>query len=104
MTTPPKILVKLLDHPTRRAILRRMLEPRAPARSPSELSKSLGVDLGTVSYHVRVLARDGGLQLHGALEGRGNIEHFYVAGSLVKAFPEFVAWTLLANVDPPPAN
>lgn len=97
---PPPILVKLLDHPKRRAILRLMLTEDASPSSPVELSKALGFSLGDAAYHVRVLANDDALTFDHFTERRGSREDFYAPGPLVKAYPDFVAAALAIN-DPP---
>lgn len=99
-TAPPAILVKLLDHPTRRAILRLMLTEDASPSSPTKLSKALGMTLTDVAYHVRVLRQDGALKFDHSTEGRGSRESFYVPGPLVKAYPDFVAAALAINDNP----
>ena len=66
-------MVKAFAHPLRLEILR-ALGSRA---SPTELSRRLGAPLGSVSYHVRVLAELGALQLVEQLPRRGAIEHYY---------------------------
>lgn len=100
LTAPPPVLVKLLDHPKRRAILRRVLTEGASPSSPTELSKALGFRLSDTAYHVRVLAGDDALILDHFTEGRGSREGFYVPGPLVKAFPDFVAAALAINDRP----
>jgi len=86
---PPPVLLKLLTSPTRCSILRIVLAERE-AISPIDLSKRLGEGLSNVSYHVHVLDRDDGLTLDHVANGRAGLKHFYVAGPLVKAYPEFV--------------
>jgi DNA-binding transcriptional ArsR family regulator len=66
-------MVKAFAHPLRLEILR-LLDSRA---SPTELSRRLGAPLGSVSYHVRVLAELGALQLVDQAPRRGAIEHYY---------------------------
>jgi DNA-binding transcriptional ArsR family regulator len=91
MSAPPPVLLKLLDHPTRRAILRIVLEDGAKPQSPKELAEQLQKELGTVAYHVRTLAKDDALELVRTKPRRGSREHFYVPGALVQAHPEVVA-------------
>lgn len=69
-------VVKALAHPLRVQILVALEERVA---SPNELSQELGVDLGSVSYHVRRLAHLGFLKQVGQTPRRGAIEHFYTA-------------------------
>ena len=66
-------MVKAFAHPLRLEILRR-LGDRA---SPTELARKMGAPLGSVSYHVRVLADMGALQLVDQAPRRGAIEHYY---------------------------
>lgn len=68
-------LLAALRHPLRRRILRAM----APEDelSPRELSKELDQPLSKVSYHVRVLADCGVLQLTRTAQVRGSTQHFY---------------------------
>lgn len=68
-------LLGALRHPLRREILRLMAE-REPT-SPRELSTTLSQPLSNVSYHVRVLASCGALELVGTKQVRGSMQHFY---------------------------
>jgi hypothetical protein len=90
---PPPILEELLANSTRRGVLRIVLAHEA-AISPTVLAERLGDPLSNVIYHVRTHVRDDGLKLDHTSNGRGSLEHFYVAGPLVLAYPEFVAATL----------
>jgi DNA-binding transcriptional ArsR family regulator len=49
--------------------------------SPNQLATELGVPLGNVSYHVRMLARLGLIKLVSRRQRRGAIEHFYKAAA-----------------------
>lgn len=69
-------LVKALSHPLRVRILA-MLDERTA--SPRELAEWLGATLGTTSYHVRVLADIGLLELVRTTQVRGAIAHHYKA-------------------------
>jgi DNA-binding transcriptional ArsR family regulator len=69
-------VIKALAHPLRVQILG-VLEQRTA--SPNELSRELGAPLGTVSYHVRELARFGLVKLVKKTPRRGAIEHHYRA-------------------------
>ena len=66
-------MVRAFAHPLRLEILG-ALGGRA---SPTDLSKRLDQPLGTVSYHVRVLADHGLLRLVEQAPRRGAIEHYY---------------------------
>jgi len=69
-------VIKALAHPLRAQILG-VLEQRTA--SPSELADELDARLGTVSYHVRELARFGLVKLVKKTPRRGAIEHHYRA-------------------------
>jgi DNA-binding transcriptional ArsR family regulator len=73
--TDPRV-VKALAHPVRAQVLA-MLGDRVA--SPNELSRELGVALGSVSYHVRRLVSLGFLELVRKTPRRGAIEHYYTA-------------------------
>jgi len=70
-------LLTALGHPLRRRILRRMTE--TDRYSPRELAEYLSEPLSNVSYHVRVLADCGALELVGTRPVRGSTQHFYRA-------------------------
>ena len=63
----------VLTHPTRIAILTHAVEPV----SPSGLAPLIGEPLGNTSYHVRILAGKGLLELVRTEPRRGALEHFY---------------------------
>jgi DNA-binding transcriptional ArsR family regulator len=71
--TDPRV-VKALAHPIRAQILG-ALEDRVA--SPNQLSRELGVSLGSVSYHVHRLVDLGFLKLVKRIPRRGAIEHYY---------------------------
>lgn len=70
-------LLTALGHPLRRQILREM--SRVDRSSPRELAESLTEPLSNVSYHVRVLADCGALELVATRPVRGSTQHFYRA-------------------------
>jgi DNA-binding transcriptional ArsR family regulator len=74
--TDPRI-IKALAHPLRLRLLTALDGREA---SPSQLSKELDVELGTVSYHVRRLHDMGLIRLVGERQQRGAVEHRYTAG------------------------
>jgi DNA-binding transcriptional ArsR family regulator len=76
-------LLKALAHPMRSALLELCLEA-AGARSPKELSGFTDQPLPHVSYHVRVLADCGAVEVVAEKPVRGSVEHFYRATPLVK--------------------
>lgn len=65
---------RALAHPLR-ARLVALLE-RAPA-SPSQLAAQVDAPVGVVSYHVRVLAGAGVVELVATAPKRGALQHFY---------------------------
>ncbi|MGI8802576.1 MAG: ArsR/SmtB family transcription factor [Solirubrobacteraceae bacterium] len=69
-------MVKALAHPIRAQVLG-VLQDRVA--SPNELSRELGVSLGSVSYHVHRLVALGFLKLVKKTPRRGAIEHYYTA-------------------------
>jgi len=64
-----------LRHPLRREILRTM--KGYERTSPRELSDILGRPLSDLSYHVRVLASCGVIELVDEAPVRGSVQHFY---------------------------
>jgi DNA-binding transcriptional ArsR family regulator len=80
MTTPSgpqeDDLFTALAHPTRRRILRRALAEKAEV-SPRGLASGLELPLARVSYHVRVLAHCGALELVRTRQTHGSNQHFY---------------------------
>jgi DNA-binding transcriptional ArsR family regulator len=71
-------LFNALGHPMRRRILREMLEDGGET-SPRELSAKLREQLSALSYHVRVLAECGAIELVRTEQTRGSTQHFYRA-------------------------
>jgi len=88
LLTDPKV-AKAMAHPLRVKLLA-LLDRREA--SPSQLSKELGVALGTVSYHVRTLHEMGFLKLVGEKRQRGAVEHYYTG---VKWVVHEDAWNAL---------
>jgi DNA-binding transcriptional ArsR family regulator len=72
----PNDLFTALGHPLRRKILRTMLNGKREA-SPRQLSTDLEEPLSALSYHVRVLAECGAIELVGTAKVRGSTQHFY---------------------------
>lgn len=74
--SPLDRVLKALNHPLRRSILR---ELAAGAGSASTLSRTFKVDLGVVSYHLnRVLAEECEvIELVDTVPRRGSIEKFF---------------------------
>jgi DNA-binding transcriptional ArsR family regulator len=71
-------LAKALSHPLRARILERLEHQTA---SPSELAQQLAAPLGNVSYHVRILAEAGLIELVRTTRRRGATEHHYRAAA-----------------------
>lgn len=69
-------LVQAVAHPIRLEVLRIFYYRTA---SPKEVAEELGISLGTVAYHVRVLKDFGCIELVGSRPVRGATEHFYRA-------------------------
>lgn len=65
-----------LAHPLRRQILREALANESEV-SPRELASNLEQPLSRLSYHVRVLAGCGALELVRTKQIRGSTQHFY---------------------------
>lgn len=68
-------LLGALSHPLRRRILRQMADGKVT--SPRELSDRMRQPLSNVSYHVRVLAGSGAINLVMTKPARGSLQHFY---------------------------
>ena len=90
--TDPK-LAKALAHPLRLRILGVLDEGIA---SPKEIAGELGASLGVVSYHVRMLAESGFLELVGTRPRRGATEHYYRAVSRPVVTSE--AWEVVPEI------
>lgn len=71
-------LFNALGHPMRRRVLRAMLDASAEI-SPRELAVALSEQLSALSYHVRVLAECGAIELVRTERIRGSTQHFYRA-------------------------
>ncbi len=69
-------LLKAISHPLRHRLLS-LLDNRTA--SPNELARELGLPLGRVSYHIRLLAELGAIELVRTEPRRGALEHFYRA-------------------------
>jgi DNA-binding transcriptional ArsR family regulator len=69
-------LLKAIAHPLRHRLLS-MLDGRTA--SPNELARELGLPLGRVSYHIRLLHDLGAIELVATEPRRGALEHFYRA-------------------------
>jgi DNA-binding transcriptional ArsR family regulator len=83
---PEEALMFLLQRPLRKQLLRLYVE-EGGMLSPKELAARTKQYLSNVSYHVRVLAEYGAVELVKTQPRRGSIEHFYKATSLVDDVP-----------------
>ncbi len=72
-------VVEALNHRLRRDVLRWIHDNGNEPTSPVSLSKTLGEDLSSVSYHVTVLLQKKALTQAGTRQRRGAMEHFYVS-------------------------
>jgi DNA-binding transcriptional ArsR family regulator len=68
-------LISALNHPLRRRILRVLASGKAA--SATDLSELLGMRLGNIAYHMKVLAELKVLWLAGTQQVRGAEERFY---------------------------
>jgi DNA-binding transcriptional ArsR family regulator len=71
-------LISAIGAPLRRRILRLLRDLDEP-RSPSEISRELGLPLGTGAYHVRVLERIGTVEKTDEQQVRGAVESLFVS-------------------------
>src|SRR3954449_3610865 len=69
-------LLRAISHPLRHRLLG-MLDGRTA--SPNMLARELGLPLGRVSYHIRLLSDLGAIELVRTEPRRGALEHFYRA-------------------------
>jgi len=75
-TTIDQRMVKAIAHPLRMRILTLLNQKTA---SPLQLGEELGAPLANVSYHVRLLADLGYIELVETVPRRGAVEHYYRA-------------------------
>lgn len=66
--------VKALAHPIRRAIIHNLAHGRD---TPQGIADHTGEPLGVVSYHVRMLAQYGVIEVARTEPRRGALQHFY---------------------------
>jgi predicted transcriptional regulator len=55
-----------------------LMRGKMPIASPKKLSDEIGASLNLVAYHVRVLEKQGWIELFDTAQRRGATEHFYV--------------------------
>jgi DNA-binding transcriptional ArsR family regulator len=84
--SPEEVLLSVLKHPLRRELLKLYVEAKE-MRSPKELTLPTNGHLSNVSYHVRVLAEKGAVELVAEEARRGSVEHFYEPTALVDEVP-----------------
>lgn len=89
-------LFAALAHPLRRQILRRMLKDEKEI-SPRDIAHGHPESLSRLSYHVRVLAQCGAIELVRTEQVRGSTQHFY--RPVVDA--RWARMALAATKDPP---
>jgi DNA-binding transcriptional ArsR family regulator len=80
-------IVRALSHPIRHRVLVALNERVA---SPKDLAAELGEPLGNVSYHTRVLAQLGCIELVSTTQRRGALEHHYRA--VMRPYFDDAAW------------
>jgi DNA-binding transcriptional ArsR family regulator len=80
-------IVRAISHPIRHRVLMALNERVA---SPKELAAELGEPLGNVSYHTRVLAQLGCIELVSTTQRRGALEHHYRA--VMRPYFDDAAW------------
>jgi DNA-binding transcriptional ArsR family regulator len=91
MDSPDAQIARVLSHPLRPRILQ-VLTIRGEA-SPNQIAGELGVPLGTLSYHTRLLRDSGWIELVREVPRRGAVEHFYRA--VVKPVVDDAQWDRL---------
>ena len=77
LDSPDAKTARVLSHPLRPQILDVLV--RRGEASPNEIATELGVPLGTLSYHTRLLRDHGWIELTREVPRRGAVEHFYRA-------------------------
>jgi DNA-binding transcriptional ArsR family regulator len=77
-------LIKAIDHPLRRRILRLLNEQEEPLSS-MQMAEELGISLSITAYHVRILHELRAIVRAGKRQVRGALQRFY--RSKVKADP-----------------
>ena len=83
-------LLKLLQHPLRRELLRRFVEADG-ALNPRDLALLLAEPLSTISYNARELERAGAIALSKEGDQPGWVADFYEATWWVRLSPEILA-------------
>jgi predicted transcriptional regulator len=83
---PDQALLDALRHPLRRSLLQRCVKSEEML-SPKELARLEKHSLSNVSYHVRVLADHGALEIASEAPAGGSVAHFYKATPLVRETP-----------------
>jgi DNA-binding transcriptional ArsR family regulator len=91
-SSPQEVLVKALNHPIRVKALTILTERLA---SPTEIAEQIEEPLSNVSYHVRVLAALGLIEVREEERVRGSVAHFY--GAVERPLIDNSEW---ASLDP----
>lgn len=71
-------MILAVGHPLRRRMLRMIVERGEPL-SPAQMAGELGLPVGTITYHARVLHRFEVVEPTGEWRRRGAAEHLYEA-------------------------
>lgn len=87
---PQQALLKALQHPLRRLLLGHYVESKERL-SPKMLAALAGKPLPSVSYHVRLLAELGAVEIVEERPAGGSIEHLYRATAIVRETPWVLA-------------
>lgn len=91
---------KVVSHPLRFRLLGEYAKQQC---SPSDLASALGEAIGNVSYHTRILAREGAIKLVRTKQIRGAVEHYYEADvwglEILRMFAPEPADHLLAAIE-----
>ena len=70
-------IISAIDHPLRRRILRLLIRGDDEVLSPVQIARELDQPLGTVAYHVRILAHFHAVTRAGRKQVRGAVQRFY---------------------------
>jgi DNA-binding transcriptional ArsR family regulator len=82
-------------HPLRWRV---MVNLMAGEHSPSDMAEAFGEPIGNVSYHTRILARLGLIELTKTKQVRGAVEHYYRAAYRPPEAPAEQAITQICDV------
>lgn len=79
MPTDGPQMIRALNHPTRREILRTLLAGEGQTLSASEVAENSAVPLSSAAHHMRELSKAKAIRLVKTVPRRGAVEHFYRA-------------------------